>query len=149
MAEIGFYHLKHAALGSALAKLLEKAFAGGFRVLVLTPNEAEAERLNQLLWTYDPASFLPHGGPKDGRAAEQPIYLTATWENPNGADMLIQTGGAEGQEFEAFRRVLDVFDGNDEDQVVAARHRWRRYKDGGHSLIYWQQKPTGGWEKKA
>ena len=29
------------------------------------------------------------------------------------------------------------------------RARWRRLKDAGHELTYWQQTPQGGWEKKA
>jgi DNA polymerase-3 subunit chi len=149
MAEIGFYHLQRSPLSAALPKLLEKALAASFRVLVLASAQAEAERLAELLWTYDPASFLPHGTAKDGWPAEQPIYLTALEENPNQAEMLIQTGGAEHGGLGAFRRVLDLFDGNDPDALAAARARWKRYKEAGHALAYWQQKPSGGWEQKA
>lgn len=149
MTEIGFYHLERTTLGEALPRLLEKAVAAGYRILLKTPGEAEAERLNLLLWTYGQGSFLPHGTAKDGWEAEQPIYLTAGDEVPNGADLACQVGGAEADALDRFKRALDVFDGTDPDAVAAARDRWKRYKAAGHALTYWQQKPGSGWERKA
>jgi DNA polymerase-3 subunit chi len=150
MTEIGFYHLTRSTLGEALPRLLERALAAGHRILVKAPNPAEVERLNKLLWTYGEASFLPHGSSEDGWEAEQPIYLTAGDETPNGADLGCQCGGAELTSTGSFKRILDLFDGADEDAVAAARDRWRRYKAAGHTLKYWQQNPNGGWaERKA
>jgi DNA polymerase-3 subunit chi len=52
-------------------------------------------------------------------------------------------------DFSKFDRVLDLFDGHDQEAVQAARVRWKARQDAGHDLAYWQQSPTGGWEKKA
>ena len=96
------------------------------------------------------ASFLAHGSKADGFPAEQPIYLSAdAAENPNGAKMLVLVDGVSSGNISAFDRVLDVFDGNDSEAVEAARARWRTLQEAGHSLTYWQQTETGGWEKKA
>jgi DNA polymerase-3 subunit chi len=149
MTEIGFYHLQRSPLEEALPRLLEKALGAGMRVLVRAGSEAEVERLVLTLWTHDAGSFLPHGSARDGHAADQPVYLTATDENPNGAELLAQVGGAEMPDPAAFKRCLDLFDGGNEDQVAAARGRWKRYQAAGHQLTYWQQKPNGGWERKA
>jgi DNA polymerase-3 subunit chi len=149
MTEIGFYHLQRSPLEEALPRLLEKALGAGMRALVRAPNEAEVERLALQLWTFDAGSFLPHGSAKDGHAADQPIYLTAADENPNGAELLAQVGGAEMPDVANFKRCLDLFDGGDDDQLSAARARWKRYQAAGHQLTYWQQKPNGGWERKA
>ena len=149
MAEIGFYHLDRMPLEEALPKLLEKAHGSGARMVIRAPDSAAVERLNLLLWTYSPSSFLPHGSAADGWAEEQPIYLTAQDENPNGADILVQVEGAEAADPGSYRRVLDLFDGADPEALAAARSRWRSYKDAGHVLTYWQQKPQGGWDKKA
>lgn len=150
MIEVGFYHLTKSTLGEALPRLLERALGAGHRIVVKAPNPAEVERLNKLLWTYGEASFLPHGGPEDGWTAEQPIYLTSGDEIPNGAGLGCQCGGAEFGSLAPFTRLLDLFDGGDEDAVAAARDRWRRYKAGGHTLTYWQQSEKGGWaERKA
>ncbi len=101
------------------------------------------EHLDALLWTYDEASFLPHGTRRDGEAARQPVWLTDADENPNGADMLVLTDGMSSQRLAAYRRCLDLFDGGDEAAVLAARERWRLAKAAGHELTYWQQTATG------
>ena len=148
MTEIGFYHLQRGGVGEALPRLLEKAASAGFRILVRTTGPAEAETLSKLLWTFDPDSFLPHGTADDGWAAEQPIYLTAGEECPNGADLACQVGGAEVAGLDRFRRAIDMFDGRDPDQLEAARERWKRYRAAGHAVTYWQQNPGGGWAAK-
>ncbi len=146
MTEIGFYHLKSLTLERALPQLLEKAYAGGYRVVVLAGSAERVDHLNALLWTYSDAAFLPHGSTKDGNPAHQPIWLTVEDENPNGADMLVLVDGATSRQIDRFRRVLDVFDGNDEAAVAAARQRWQQAKAAGHALTYWQQTEKG-WEK--
>ncbi len=147
MTEIGFYHLQSTPLERALPKLLERALGAGFRILVMAGSEERVEHLAALLWTYDDASFLPHGSKRDGEAARQPIWLTAEDENPNRADMLVLLDGMRSSGLALYRRCLDLFDGRDEAAIAAARERWREAKAAGHELTYWQE--TGsGWSKQ-
>jgi DNA polymerase-3 subunit chi len=148
MAEIGFYHLLAMPLERALPRLLERAISQGYRIVVRAGSSERVEHLNALLWTFHDASFLPHGAARDGNAASQPIWLTERAENPNGATMLVLVDGVEADDLEGFARCADMFDGNDPAAVEAARQRWRRARDAGHTLTYWQQTPSG-WEKKA
>jgi DNA polymerase III subunit chi len=148
MAEIGFYHLLATPLERALPRLLERARAQDYRIVLRAASAERVEHLNALLWTYDEASFLPHGAARDGNPAAQPIWLTAEPENPNGATMLVLVDGVAAGDLGDFARCADLFDGNDEAAVAAARERWRRAREAGHTLTYWQQ--TGaGWERKA
>lgn len=149
MAEVGFYHLTRSGLERALPALLEKVVAGGLRAVVRAGSEERVEALNALLWTYDQDSFLPHGSARDGEAADQPIWLTAGDENPNGATVLVLTDGVAAADLAGFDRCLDLFDGRDEAAVGAARERWRACRDAGHGVVYWQQNDRGGWEKRA
>ncbi len=147
MAEIGFYHLLTTPLDRALPRLLERARAQGYRIVVRAASADRLEHLNAVLWTYDESSFLPHGSARDGNAANQPIWLTDGDDNPNAATMLVLVDGAERSDLTPYARVADLFDGSDPDAVEAARDRWCRVKAAGHALTYWQQ--TGaGWEKK-
>ena len=130
-----------------MPRLLERALKDGYRVLVLASSGERVEHLNQLLWTYDDASFLPHGSARDGNAERQPIFLTASEGNPNNATMLVLVDGAQGTGLESFQRVCDMFDGNDEAAVEEARQRWRAAKAAGHSLTYWEQ-TQAGWVKR-
>jgi DNA polymerase III subunit chi len=147
VAEIGFYHLLATPLERALPRLLERARAQGYRIIVRAASSERVEHLSALLWTYDEASFLPHGSARDGNAANQPIWLSERVENPNDAAMLVLVDGVEAEDLSSFTRCADLFDGNDPAAVEAARERWRRTATSGHTLTYWQQTETG-WEKK-
>jgi DNA polymerase-3 subunit chi len=155
VTEVGFYqlggHLGGTALERALPKLLERALAEGYRIVVMAGSPERVDHLDTLLWTYDEASFLPHGsarsGLADGQAAAQPIWLTAIEENPNNAQMLVLTDGVRAAGLALYARCCDMFDGGDEGAVAAARERWRDAKAAGHSLAYWEQ-TAKGWEKR-
>jgi DNA polymerase-3 subunit chi len=147
MAEIGFYHLLTTPLDRALPRLLERALAQGYRIVVRAASADRVEHLNAVLWVYDDSSFLPHGSDRDGNADSQPIWLTDGGDNPNAATMLVLVDGAAPGDLTQYARCADLFDGSDSEAVEAARHRWRLAKAAGHMLTYWQQ--TGaGWEKR-
>lgn len=80
MTTVQFYHLITTPLERALPKLLEKAYGGGFKTLLVAESDERVEQLNQLLWTYDPNSFLPHGSVQDGDSEQQPILLATSIE---------------------------------------------------------------------
>lgn len=148
MGEIGFYHLSSTPLERSLPKLLERAWTQGYRIVVRAASPERVEQLSATLWTYDEASFLPHGSARDGNAAMQPIWLTHSSENPNGASMLVLVDGVEAEDLGSYARCADLFDGNDAGAVEAARSRWRRARAAGHMLTYWQQ-TISGWERKS
>ncbi|NGM20618.1 DNA polymerase III subunit chi [Roseomonas stagni] len=152
MAEYGFYHLTRTPMEQALPKLLGRVLAGGGRAMVRLASTERLEALDAALWTCPDPDWLPHGTPRSGNAPLQPIWLTTEDAGPegapNGARFLFLLEGVESARIEAFDRVLDLFDGGDEDSVIAARQRWKAAKAAGHVLAYWQQGPRG-WEKKA
>ena len=148
MAEVGFYHLTKWPLERALPKLLERVLAAGRRVVLLAPSPERVEDLANHLWTYDPDAWLPHGSARDGHPEAQPVYLTDKEEAPNGATVLVVVEGLEPDFAGRFERVVDMFNGRDEAAVAAARQRWRRYQAAGHTLTYWQQTDSGGWQKQ-
>jgi DNA polymerase III subunit chi len=147
VTEIGFYHLRTTPLDRALPRILERALAESHRVVVMAGSAERIGHLDALLWTYDDASFLPHGNARDGNADRQPIWLTTEDENPNGATMLVLLDGASSAHIGEYARCCDIFDGNDEAAVVAARQRWKAAKAAGHQLTYWDQS-NGKWEKR-
>lgn len=149
MSQIGFYHLLRMPLEQALPKLLEKAVAAGLKVVVMAGSPERVEHLNTHLWTYSEESWLPHGSARDGEAELQPIWLTDQDENPNGAGVLVLCDGVTPKDVAGFARCLDLFDGNDEQAVEAARERWKAWKADGHQLVYYQQTSGGGWDEKA
>jgi DNA polymerase-3 subunit chi len=147
MTEIRFYHLRTMTLERALPQILEKVLARGDRVVVMAGSTERVEALNAALWTYNDRSFLPHGSSRDGFAEDQPIWLTTTEENPNGASMLVLADGTTTNDVAAWGSAIEIFDGGDDGAVGAARERWKAYKAAGHTLTYWKQSDDGRWEK--
>ena len=149
MADIAFYHLQRSNLEDALPKLLEHTLKAGKRALVRAGSVERVEALNAILWTHGKDSWLPHGSAKDGYAEDQPIWLTAEEDNPNAATFVFLTDGIEATDVDQFERCFDLFDGNDETSVTAARDRWKIHKEAGHDLHYWQQDENGRWVEKS
>jgi len=106
MTDVGFYHLQKWPLERALPRLLEKVLARGLRAVVRTGTEARLEHLDDLLWTYDEAAFLPHGTSADGHAGRQPVWLTLADEAPNGATVLVLVDGVDPGDLSRFDRVV-------------------------------------------
>ena len=151
MAEIGFYHLTRTPLDQALPRLLGRVLESGGRAMVLCGGPERVAALDAALWLCSDPDWLPHGTARSGNAELQPIWLTEedapASGAPNGARFLFLLDGAESARLDRFDRVLDLFDGNDEASLDAARRRWAAAKAAGHALSYWQQGPRG-WEKK-
>jgi DNA polymerase-3 subunit chi len=148
MTEIRFYHLQTTGLDRALPAILEKALGTGKRIIVKTPDKNSCDRLNEHLWSFKPDSFLPHGSAADGYSADQPIFLTMEDDNPNGAEILVLTGGSTSPHVGDFDLCCEMLDGNNAEAVKDARARWKEYKEAGYELTYWLQDETGRWQKK-
>jgi len=148
MTDIAFYHLQRSNLEMALPTLLGKTLKAGKRAIVRAGSQERVDMLDNVLWSSEPNGWLPHGSAKDGEADRQPIWLTTDEENPNGATFLFLTDGVEVADFDAYERCFDLFDGNDDASVKAARDRWKILKEAGHNLTYWQQNDRGKWEEK-
>lgn len=146
MTTIQFYHLRSTTRERAVPKLMEKALGTGSRVVVMADRETTLKTLSDALWTNDADSFLPHGSVREPHAEQQPIILTLADENPNNADILCVLDGVSPASLPNYAKVLDVFDGNDEDELNRARQRWTRYKAEGHTLQYVKQQQGGGWK---
>ena len=150
MAEVLFYQLTASPLEASLPEILERSLARGWRVVVRCGSEAGMAALDERLWTYSEAAFLPHGSARAGHAALQPIYLTVGDENPNGANVLMLVDGARAApaEMAGFERACLLFDGHDAHALEAARADWRAVKAAGLPARYWAQE-KGRWIEKA
>jgi DNA polymerase-3 subunit chi len=149
VTEVFFYHLERRTLDDVLPPLLERSLKRGWRAVVQAASNERVEAINTMLWTYREESFLPHGTARDGRPAEQPIYLTAGDDNPNGAQIRFLVDGARLADPSSYIRVAYVFDGRDEVAVASARAAWQEAKARGDAVSYWQLDEEGRWQQKA
>ncbi len=150
MTEMLFYHLQRQPLERVLPSLLERCLERGWRVVVQASSDERVEALDAHLWTYRDDGFLPHGTARESEPAAQPILLTSSDHNPNGANVrFLIDGVAVPENAAAYARIVLIFDGEDEDAVAAARARWGEAKAQGFDVTYWQPDEQGRWAKKA
>ena len=149
MTEVRFYHLARQPLDHVLPRMLLAGLERGWRAVVQAGSSERVEALSSLLWTFDDSAFLPHGSEADGQAPLQPIWLTATDENPNGANVRFYVDGARPKVIAGLTRAVVIFDGNDEAAVAWARQDWKRFRAEGSDVSYWQQDDQGRWQNLA
>lgn len=146
-SEVWFYHLERTSFEQVLPELLEKTLSRGWRARVRTAEPGRIEALDNLLWTYRDDSFLPHGVTGEPFAERQPILLGGGPDNPNGAQALFLLDGDPG-DLAGYERCVVIFDGRDELALQGARALWSRYRREGHTVTYWRQGESRGWEKQ-
>lgn len=149
MTEVLFYHLERRPLEVVLPTLLEKSLERGWRCVVQCASSERRDALDSHLWTYNDSSFLPHGTETQPQPERQPVLLSTSEDNPNGAQIRFMLDGVPLADASSYVRVVHMFDGHDEEQVAAARERWRETKAQGHEMTYWQQDENGRWVRKA
>ena len=149
MTEVLFYHLTESKLEDALPPMVDKSVERGWRVAIQVKEAARRDALDAHLWTFREDSFLPHCTDEAELAEDQPVLLTASTANLNGATVRFIVDGAEPPPVDAYDRIVFMFDGYDPEQLEGARAQWKKLKGEGHSLTYWQQTPEKRWEKKA
>lgn len=134
MTRVGFYVVQAAEASQRLtvaARLADKAFAQGHRIYINAVDRAQAEALDQLLWSYRPSSFLPHA--LAGDALAQPIGIGWGQDPGDHNDLLINLQLDIPAFFSRFARVAEVVT-QDEDSLAALRESWMFYKDRGYQL---------------
>jgi DNA polymerase III subunit chi len=154
MTETLFYHLERRGLDDVLPGLVDKSLERGWRAIIRTESAERAAAIDNLLWTYNDQTFLPHAQAGDGDPARQPVLITVEEGNSNGAQVLFLVGGARPPEWstdvaKSLTRIVLMFDGRDPDAVQSARVSWRNAKEAGHDVTYWKESAAGKWEKQA
>ena len=150
MSATYFYHLTHEPLESALPKIIVKARAAGWRVVVRGTSDERLDWLDKQLWTQTAEGFLPHGRSGGKFDADQPVLLTNSSETPNDAACLIAIDRAtiSTDDVAKFERICLMFNGNNGDALDDARTQWKTLSDQGFEAQYWSQE-SGNWAKKA
>lgn len=147
--EVLFYHLMNQPLEAVLPGLLLKCLERGWTVVVQCGSAEKVTALDAHLWSFSDDSFLPHGTAADEHAEHQPVFLTDSDVNPNGAGVRFLVDRARPGSIEGYDRIVLMFDGQDDEALTEARGHWKTFKASGAAVTYWQQKPNGGWERKA
>lgn len=148
--DVRFYHLTRTPLPQVLPVLLQRVLARGQTAAVLSPSQDDLGRLDDLLWSFQPESFLPHRllEPEQTGGDGDPIVLTGDKTASAGRDMLFFLHGFPPDLTDLEPTIAAIL--FDAPAVQTARAQWKDLSANDTlTLTYWQQTERGGWEKKA
>ena len=138
--DIGFYYSDD--LNQNLIQLLKAALRRNQRVVVSLDPEADIQGLDRVLWTYDPASFLPHGYLEEDSPLDCPIWLTREEKNLNQGTVLIGFDYTP-REFESYQKVCFI---RSQPLNREELEGWGEFcREKGYSLSYHEKKSGEGW----
>lgn len=145
--QVDFYHLTRQPLDRVLPRIAERVLEGGGRLLVVAGEEDARARLDELLWSHSPESFLPHGQAGGEDDSRQPVLISGATEAANGARNVALADGVWREEALGFDRAFHFFD---DDRIIEARAAWKTLADReGVERRYWKQNDAGKWEQAA
>jgi DNA polymerase-3 subunit chi len=118
-------------------RLVRKARAANFRVVLLTTDHAELAALDQALWAFSEQDFLPHVTADDALAAKTPVILTDSdkAELPHH-QILINLSSSTPEHFARFERMFEIISADETDKT-AGRERYRFYQQRGYPLTHY------------
>ena len=115
-----------------VCELVRKAYAAELPTLVLARDTAQAEALDDLLWSFDPDEYLPHqiAGSDEGDDDAPILIATPDMDVPARPLMLNLRNEAPAGSFE---RVLEVVPA-DPAARDPLRERWKHYQSLGFAV---------------
>jgi DNA polymerase-3 subunit chi len=130
---VDFYILKSSTAKQRwifACRLTEKAYLRDLRVVLLSETAADAAALDELLWTFNERSFVPHMVYRDARSfdAATPVRLTPDLDAIDEADLLVNLSGRLPARLERFARIAEIIDADDERRRLG-RERFKAYRE--------------------
>lgn len=108
-------------------RLLEKAYNKGHTVYVYCDDQQQAERLDEMLWTFKEECFIPHNLQGEGPYQPPPIQL-GYQQAPRGFnDILMNVSSQIPVFFNQFKRVIELVS-NEETQKEQSREHFKAYR---------------------
>lgn len=117
-----------------LCRLSRRAIARGAQLQIVAPAEV-LHSVDEQLWNFDPTSFVPHCRWGDPQQPHSPIVLSTEVHAPDAAAsvVLVNLSGEVPPQASAFAKIIEIV-GTDDNDVRAARQRWREYSRMGFVL---------------
>jgi DNA polymerase-3 subunit chi len=135
MTEVIFVEVKAGRMEMRACEIAEENYARGRRVQIIALDQDQAERLDDLLWTFKPDTFVPHGlwvGLPD--EPDQPVLITTRKEAVEGMDSLLMMGYGEVDLVSQFSHAFHFVVADNQDRLDGSRRYWTMLKDAGFSL---------------
>ncbi len=134
MTRIDFYILSAQATDDRFAltcRIVEKALSQQHRLFIHSEHFSQAKQLNQLLWSFRGASFIPHGLLGKVEQKINPVLIGCGTDAGQEFDILINLDTKIPAFFNQFERLIVPIDYKNQD---VGREHYRFFRDRGYNL---------------
>ena len=130
---VDFYVLKSAAARQRRAfacRLTEKAYLKDLKIVIVNDTMADAQALDDMLWTFNERSFIPHKVCADAQSFDPatPVHLMLESAEMPAADLLVNLAHRLPTHLQRCTRIAEIIDA-DEERRRLGRERFKAYRD--------------------
>ncbi|MDF3048150.1 MAG: polymerase subunit chi [Candidatus Midichloriaceae bacterium] len=134
-------------IAKALAKLIETIWLKSNKILIYCKDKELLQRIDEVLWTYEQLSFLPHVFQDDEIASKTPVVLTYDMQNANSANILVCLEPTLPDSFSGFEKIIHMYSYTEGREKVIPFIQQLQSKE--IEVIEYQQASSGAWQKIA
>jgi DNA polymerase III subunit chi len=111
-------------------RLTEKAYLKDLSIVILNDSLADAQALDDMLWTFNERSFVPHKVSVDERSFDPrtPVHLILESTPAPAADLLVNLAQRLPSQMQQYPRIAEIVDA-DEERRRLGRERFKAYRD--------------------
>lgn len=128
MQQIDFYILTSDNPLPFTCRLLEKAYKQNHQVDVCMSSPTDAQKLNDLLWSFSDISFVPHHLISDNENQSSPIVISHNSNLTAHKDIYVTLTNEIPATMDKFQRIIFVVP-NDETQKQLARQHYKTFSN--------------------
>jgi DNA polymerase III subunit chi len=130
---VDFYVLKSAAAKQRrtfACRLIEKAYLRDLRIVIVNETLEEAKELDELLWTFNERSFIPHKICLDAQSIDPatPVCLVLESTATPAAELLVNLANGLPAQLPQYTRIAEIIDADDE-RRRCGRERFKAYRE--------------------
>ena len=143
---VDFYQLSRDPAELVVPLLARATKKAGEKLLVVSEDAEQIDRIDKQLWEQAPDAFLAHGKVGEAHDARQPVLLSSAMAAPNNAKYVVLADGKWREETGDFERAFLLFG---DDRLQDARACWKSLGDvDGMERNFWKQE-GGKWRQMA
>lgn len=134
MPQVDFYILpENRSRERFICILINKIWQQGYSVYIHTGSKDAAQALDNLLWTYQDISFVPHTLSDMNQPNNEKICIDWHPEINTDYDIFINLADEIPQDMDKFARIVEIVAGNETDKKIAREH-YRQFRNLGYEL---------------
>lgn len=134
MTEVLFVEVAASRMETRACEIAEQTYIRGDKLQIIAADQQQAVRLDDLLWTFRPESFVPHDLLKGENELESPVVIAIEPEKIPGFECLLMLDYCPIEIVGQFSQVIHIVVVDNRERLEASRHYWTRLKEAGLTL---------------